>query len=46
MDMHMPVMDGLRCNREIRATSELQHVPIVAMTADAFAEDRAACLQF
>jgi len=46
MDCHMPEMDGLTATRAIRV-DELgsgRHVPIVAMTANAFKEDREACL--
>jgi two-component system, sensor histidine kinase and response regulator len=43
MDMQMPVMDGLTATRIIRASLELA-LPIVAMTANVFGEDRAACL--
>ncbi len=44
MDCHMPVMDGLAAAREIRASVHGEHVPvIIAMTANALAEDRAAC---
>ncbi len=43
MDMQMPVMDGLDAARAIRAQG-LVDVPIIAMTANAFAEDRDACL--
>ena len=40
MDLRMPVMDGLAAARAIRGLSRSDAgVPIVAMTADAFAED-------
>jgi len=46
MDLHMPVLDGLGATRAIRALSDpqLSTVPIVALTADAFAETRERCL--
>ena len=44
MDMQMPVMDGLVAARAIRERGD-QRVPIIAMTANAFLEDRDACLE-
>jgi two-component system sensor histidine kinase/response regulator len=43
MDMQMPELDGLDATRRLRAAGQVR-VPIVAMTANAFGEDRAACL--
>ncbi|MDD2884007.1 MAG: response regulator [Dechloromonas sp.] len=47
MDMQMPVMGGLEATRLIRAheaAQQLPTTPIIAMTAAAMNEDRAACL--
>ena len=44
MDMRMPNMDGLEATRKIRAMSNVSKgLPIIALTANAFDDDRNAC---
>ena len=46
MDVMMPVMDGLEATKAIRMLEreDAKRIPIIAMTANAFEEDRKACL--
>jgi hypothetical protein len=44
MDMQMPEMDGLAATRAIRALGgKFERLPVIAFTANAFADDREAC---
>ncbi len=44
MDMQMPKLNGVEATQEIRQLPGYRDIPIIAMTANAFAEDKAKCL--
>jgi signal transduction histidine kinase/CheY-like chemotaxis protein len=44
MDIQMPKLNGLEATQQIRQLPGYQDTPIIAMTANAFAEDKALCL--
>lgn len=44
MDIQMPVMNGIEATQTIRTHDRFHTLPIIAMTAHAFAEERQACI--
>ena len=45
MDMQMPTLNGVEATRAIRQLPGYRHTPIIAMTANAFVEDKAQCFE-
>ncbi len=44
MDCNMPVIDGYQTTRNLRTSSPVRSIPIIALTANALSEDRQKCL--
>jgi CheY-like chemotaxis protein len=44
MDVHMPGMDGLEATRRIRKLPGYEHVPVIALTADASLGEQERCI--
>jgi two-component system cell cycle response regulator DivK len=46
MDISLPVIDGWEATRQIKADERTKHIPLIALTAHAMAQDREKALQF
>ena len=44
MDVQMPNVNGLEATRMLRVVSGYRNIPIIAVTANAYADDRARCI--
>lgn len=44
MDMGLPVLNGWQATHRLKTRPETRHIPVIALTAYAFAEDRARAL--
>src|SRR6185503_9508709 len=45
MDMSLPVMDGWEATRRMKSDAALKHIPVIALTAHAMANDREKALE-
>jgi CheY-like chemotaxis protein len=45
MDMSLPKIDGWEATRQIKSSEQTKHIPVIALTAHAMAEDREKSLQ-
>ncbi len=43
MDMGLPILNGWQATHRLKTAANTQHIPIIALTAFAMAEDRARC---
>jgi len=43
MDMSLPIMDGWEATRRLKSSPDTHHIPVIALTAHAVAEDRQKC---
>ncbi|HTH94946.1 MAG TPA: response regulator [Rhodocyclaceae bacterium] len=44
MDMSLPVINGWEATEKVKANPETKHIPVIALTAHAMAEDREKCI--
>ncbi|MEY3882228.1 MAG: hypothetical protein RIQ94_3024 [Pseudomonadota bacterium] len=44
MDIHMPVMNGIKATKRIRSQAQFTNLPVIALTAGATIEERELCL--
>lgn len=45
MDMSLPVLDGWDATRQLKASHETKHIPVIALTAHAMSSDRDKAIQ-
>jgi CheY-like chemotaxis protein len=45
MDMSLPIVDGWEATRRLKADPDLRHIPVIALTAHAMANDRDKALE-
>jgi CheY-like chemotaxis protein len=45
MDLSLPVIDGWKATRRLKAASETRHIPVIALTAHAMTGDREKALE-
>jgi CheY-like chemotaxis protein len=45
MDMSLPVVDGWEATRRLKSDDRLKHIPVIALTAHAMANDRDKALE-